>query len=87
MNQSLLINFSDPIVCFPLLLYSINIGFILPILNNQFPAEHIYQPGDWNQGMLIFSLDSNSSFNLHINWAYQNNLYTGVLHEVICANQ
>ncbi|MFT5112726.1 MAG: hypothetical protein ACI8P9_002054 [Parasphingorhabdus sp.] len=67
-----------------------DIGLELPQLIafewGQFPVEHIYQPGDWNQGMLIFSLDSNSSFNLHINWAYQNKLYTGVLDEVICAN-
>jgi len=51
----------------------------------QLPTEHVYEPGDWNMGMLSMGLKPGERFDLHFRWQVNEHKQSGVLTNVRCA--
>jgi hypothetical protein len=51
---------------------------------SQFPVEHTFAPGDWNQGMTTFDLPPGSHFDLVYRWWQSGKLFEGTLQNVQC---
>lgn len=52
----------------------------------QYPAEHSYEPGDWNMGMTSYGLPPGSRFDLRFTWTGQDGAHRALVRDLRCAD-